>query len=107
MPMMNHRPSVWAEEQKAPKEGEIIQEDTVGKTRANRASGTGSSKPADDILIVASKLKSYIKGRGDMNTSSDVMEMLSHAVRRLADDAIDNARADGRRTVKGRDIRFR
>jgi histone H3/H4 len=58
-----------------------------------------------DILIVASKLKDYIQARSEMNTSAAVMEVLSDIVRRACDDAIDCARADGRKTVLDRDFK--
>lgn len=58
----------------------------------------------DDILIVVSKMKNYIKDKSEMNTSGDVAEVLSHFVRRLCDDAIVQARNDGRKTVMGRDF---
>ncbi len=57
-----------------------------------------------DILIVASKLKDYIKARSDMNASQGIMEVLSDQVRRLCDDAIDRARVAGRKTVLDRDF---
>ena len=41
-----------------------------------------------DILIVASKLKKYIKDRHDLNTSGNVMERLSDIVRRIVDEAV-------------------
>lgn len=58
-----------------------------------------------ETLIVVSKLKDYIKARADMNTSGDVIEVLSDKVRHLCDDAIDSARADGRKTVMERDFK--
>ncbi len=58
----------------------------------------------DDILIVVSKMKNYIRDKSEMNTSGDVAEVLSHFVRRLCDDAIVRARNDGRKTVMGRDF---
>jgi histone H3/H4 len=64
------------------------------------------AKSAQDkeTLIVASKLKNYIKARSGMNTSADVLEVLSDFVRHQANDAIDRAREEGRRTVKARDF---
>jgi len=58
----------------------------------------------DDILVVASKLKAYIKARAGMNTSASVLETLSDRIRSMADDAIENARAEGRKTVLDRDF---
>jgi len=73
-----------------------------------------SSAPArrstedDEILIVASRLKAYIDRKGGgMNTSADVLPVLSDLVREAALDAIDSARADGRKTVKARDFKRR
>ena len=57
-----------------------------------------------DILIVASKLKKYVKDRHDLNTSSNVMDKLSDLVRDLVDDAIIRARQDGRKTLMDRDF---
>jgi histone H3/H4 len=65
-----------------------------------------SDKSADsaEVLVVASKVKSYIKAKSGMNTSATVMEALSARVRRLADEAIARAQADGRKTVMDRDF---
>ncbi len=57
-----------------------------------------------EILIVASKLKDYIRARSDMNTSADVMDILSDFVRAKCDEAIDKARQEGRKTVLDRDF---
>lgn len=58
-----------------------------------------------EILIVASKLKDYISQKADMNTSAAVMDVLSDIVRRACDDAIDQARVEGRKTVLDRDFK--
>lgn len=57
-----------------------------------------------EILVVASKVKSYIKEKAQMNTSGDVPEELSKRVAALLDKAIENAKADGRKTVMDRDV---
>ena len=57
-----------------------------------------------DVLIVASKLKNYIKARSGMRTSDGVMTALSDLVRALCDEAIRNAQADDRQTVLDRDF---
>jgi histone H3/H4 len=57
-----------------------------------------------DVLVVASKVKKYIKDKADMNTSASTIEALSEAVAKLCDQAIENARTDGRKTVKDRDV---
>lgn len=57
-----------------------------------------------EVLVVASKLRNYIKAKSGMNTSAAVMEALSGKVRQLCDQAIENARQDGRKTVMDRDF---
>ena len=59
-----------------------------------------------EVLIIASRLKEYITARSDFNTSASVMEVLSEHVRRLCDQAIDQARAEGRKTVLDSDFDF-
>lgn len=61
--------------------------------------------PADkEILVVVSKMKAYIKAKSSFNTSDEVMEGLSDRLRRIADRAIENAEAAGRKTVMKRDL---
>jgi histone H3/H4 len=57
-----------------------------------------------EVLVVASKVKNYIKESGDMKTSGSVLEVLSDRLRALCDDAIESARSDGRKTVLDRDF---
>ena len=57
-----------------------------------------------EVLIVASKLKKYVKARSGMNTSDRVLEPLSEIVRRACDAAIRRAGEDGRKTVLDRDF---
>lgn len=71
----------------------------------NQGFGGKQSPIPRDVLIVASKLKDYIKARADMSTSASVMDILSDSVRRLCDDAIDKARQEGRKTVLDRDFK--
>jgi histone H3/H4 len=64
-----------------------------------------SEAEPDEVLIVASRLKQFVRDRADMNTSADVLVALSDAVRLLTVDAIERAREDGRKTVMARDFR--
>ena len=57
-----------------------------------------------EILVIVSKLKSYIRSASGMNTAANVAPALSDAVRRLCDQAIEKAKADGRKTVMDRDF---
>ena len=107
--VMNHK-SAWAEEERAPAKEEFILDSRERAPRRiivqSKSEGVNSAGSADeqDILIVASKLKAYIKDKYDMNTSANVMEILSHQVRRLTDRAVEKARAEGRKTVMDRDF---
>jgi hypothetical protein len=58
----------------------------------------------NDILIVVSKLKKYIKERSGMNCSDAVADVLSDHVRALCDDSIRAAGRDERKTVLDRDV---
>jgi histone H3/H4 len=68
---------------------------------------TGAGDPddkIDDVIIVTSKLKAYVKARSGMNTSDSVPLVLSTHVRRLARQAIRRAGTDDRKTVLDRDF---
>lgn len=57
-----------------------------------------------EVLVVASKIKAYIRSKADVNTSAGVFDALSDRVREMCDRAVENALRDGRKTVKDRDI---
>lgn len=57
-----------------------------------------------DVLVVTSKVKKLIKDQGDCNTSAETIQVLSDAVIALCKRGIENAKADGRKTVMARDI---
>ncbi len=61
---------------------------------------------AEEILVVTSKLKKYIKEKSEMNTAGTVAEIVSEKVRAMCDHAMECARKDGRKTVKDRDFDF-
>ena len=73
------------------------------------ASAAGTTAQAsdlpEDVLVVVSKLKAYVKARSGMNTSDGVVDVLSSKLRKLCDAAIEVARADGRKTVLDRDFK--
>ena len=71
--------------------------------------GRDIPKPApggnkDEVLVVVSRLKEYVRGRADLRTSDEVPPVISEELRRLARVAIEAARKDGRKTVMGRDV---
>lgn len=65
----------------------------------NQTEGAGG-----DVLVVASKLKNYIRAKSGMNTSAAVMPVLSEKLRMMCDNAIENAKREGRKTVMDRDF---
>ena len=67
----------------------------------NRGTGEQSS---EDVLVVVSKLKNYIRSKSDMNTSGNVAPCISTIVRELCDKAIERAKSDNRKTVMDRDF---
>jgi hypothetical protein len=77
-----------------------------------KAPATAASSPRPganiprEVLVIASRLKDYIAARSEFNTSGSVMDVLSDHLRIICDRAIDNARADGRKTVMDRDFEF-
>lgn len=56
-----------------------------------------------ESLIVASKVKSYIKGK-KMMTSSDSLEVISDKVYSMLDAAVVRTKANRRSTVKPQDL---
>lgn len=128
LPIARHR-EAWAEEQRAPSEAQAARESAaeagdganrkpkriIAEPKARPADGGSSQKPApgggasehDDeleILIVATRLKDYVRAVSGCNTSDRVLEPLSRIVREACHRAIRNAEADGRKTVLDRDI---
>ena len=63
----------------------------------------GSSEDRN-ILVVASKVKKFIREHSEMNTSAETIDMLSKAVERLCHRGIEAAKNDKRKTVMARDI---
>lgn len=57
-----------------------------------------------DSYVVASKIKKYIKEKSACNTSGSTMDALTQRVTQIIDKAIENAKADGRKTVMDRDV---
>jgi hypothetical protein len=103
LPVARHR-EAWAEERVAPARAEST--GGAGQRRLVRPAGTAPPAPPgpDDVLIVASRLKDYIRAKSGYNTSDRVLQPLSEIVRRIVDDAIRSAQREGRRTVLDRDI---
>jgi len=56
-----------------------------------------------DVLVVTSKVKAYLKGKG-CNTSGEAIGELSKRVQMILDMAVKRTEANGRKTVKAQDI---
>jgi len=119
VPVLRHR-DAWADEQQAPTAAEWAARQRADAERAAApppeprqrivAGAAPASPPAGrgdvphDVLVVVSKLKAYVKARSGMNTSDGVVDILSDRLRGLCDQAIEQARAMGRKTVLDRDF---
>lgn len=57
-----------------------------------------------ETLVVVSKVKKFVRELAGMNTGADAIAALSEKVVQECRRAIENARADGRKTLKGRDF---
>lgn len=107
--IMNHK-SAGAIEMRAPlnAEPEIEEAQVPRRIMVNpnqvKSVNLNATSMDDEILIVASKLKQYVKEKYDLNTSANVMESLSDIVRRAADKASQNAISQGRKTLMDRDF---
>lgn len=104
VPVMNHK-NAWAEEEVAPHSNQEIESGRrILVTSKSTESPLSSSELDQDILIVASKLKNYIKEKHGLNTSAEVMDKLSQIVRKISDQACQNSISQGRKTLMGRDF---
>ncbi len=129
VPVMRHRES-WALEKAAPTRAEWARAEAAAPAAASTPAPTPTGSPPSprspassrsfptlpppapapsretprEILIVASKLKSYVRAASGMNTSDGVLDVLSDSVRALCDEAIRSAQRDGRKTVMDRDF---
>ena len=65
-------------------------------------SGGGSARPTE-MLLVASKVKSMIKGAG-FNTAGDALDGLNAVVAWYVEQATKRANANGRKTVRAHDF---
>ena len=103
-----------AEEDMSPKDADAVQSAAPNRRRVvvgsksgnSSAPRTGGQSDVDDqdILVVVSKLKAYVKSKSGLNTSAKVMELLSDQLRRACDAACARARAEGRQTLLDRDF---
>ena len=101
---MNHK-SAWAEEATAPLTPDQENQPRRRIVTPTKTSVIGTKEGVPkDVLIVVSKMKTYVKARADMNTSGDVADVLSDLVRYHIDEALGKARQEGRKTLMARDF---
>ena len=118
--VVNHRES-WAVEKTSPTRAAWAREQAA-EAGVRAAAGTAAAahdprrilpKPAPaapdpkrprEVLVVASRLKEYVRLRAGFNTSDRSLEALSDIVRERCDRAIVKARSEGRRTLLERDF---
>ncbi len=100
LPTERHR-EAWAIEERAP-----LEPDPPQGTRSKRKTRktVGAAGEAGEILVVASRLKAYIRGVSGYNTSDSVLPVLSTALRKICNESVANARRAERQTVMDRDV---
>lgn len=123
LPVARHR-EAWAEEQTAPNQPASSEVSAPARDPASAAPASSPAGPASparrrrivrpeaprqdtiprEVLIIASRLKDYVRARSGYNTSDRVLEPLSEIVRKVCDDAIASASREGRKTVLDRDL---
>ena len=62
-----------------------------------------SKKKEKEILVVASKVREYIKDK-NCNTSGEFIGELSNMVYCVIDKAINRAQENGRKTIQAKDV---
>ena len=72
----------------------------VAKKKAKKAAKKASKK---EVLVVASKVKAYIRSQGCM-CSADAVQAISDCVYSCLDKAIARTQANRRSTVKAQDL---
>lgn len=109
IPMARHK-SAGAVEETSPKtaEPEKISKPTRRIIKGNKLTPPSNKQisKGGDVLVIASRFKEFIKEQSEFNTSASVMNSISDHLRHIAMQAIDNARAEGRRTVMEQDLKF-
>ena len=75
----------------------------MAKKKAKKKGAAKRGGKNRDVLVVASKVKAYIKSK-KMNTSAEAISCVSESVYGLIDEAIRRTQANGRKTVKGQDL---
>jgi hypothetical protein len=76
----------------------------IGEARGGARSMLNTDGLPEDVLVVVSKLKAYVRARGDLKTSDGIMPILSDILRQVCDEGILRAKEAGRQTLLDRDL---
>jgi histone H3/H4 len=95
---IHRRSDAGAFEKMAPRAGASVVE------KEEQMEGQRKTTEGQELLVVGSKVKKYIKDAADMNASASTMDELMDRILLLCDRSIENARRAGRKTVMDRDI---
>ncbi|MHA2171544.1 MAG: DUF1931 domain-containing protein [Candidatus Kariarchaeaceae archaeon] len=61
-------------------------------------------KKEQEILVVQSKVRDFLKSQGDYNIGSDLVAAVSGRVETVLQDAARRAKENGRKTIQARDV---
>ena len=109
--IMSHK-SAGADEYHSPSKEKWLQETSnapkvrvVSKNVSIESSNSNiQSLGSDEILVVVSKLKAFVKEATGLNTSADVMPILSDIIRKSCVKAAHSAERNERKTLMARDF---
>ena len=76
---------------------------TMAKKKKQAAKKAAKKASKKDVVVVASKIKAYIRGKGFM-CGADAIQAMSDCVYCCMDHAMARAKANRRRTVKSQDV---
>lgn len=108
--IMSHK-SAWAEEYHSPTKQEwLASESKEPKVRIVSAKKdvplqANTNVNTEDVLVVVSKLKAFVKETTGLNTSADVIPVLSDILREACLKSAQNAHRDERKTLMARDFK--
>jgi len=75
----------------------------MAKKKAAKKKAAAKKSSSKEMLVVASKVKAYVKSKGKMS-SSDAIGALNDKVHALLDAAAERTEANRRSTVKPQDL---
>ena len=75
----------------------------MAKKKAKKAKKAGKKASNKEVLVVASKVKAYIRSKGCM-CGAEAIQTMSDCVYGCLDKAIERTKANRRSTVKAQDI---